>query len=343
MTESFEPSPGLRGDAPAAATSHGLSDRKELAFISVERTRMPMVVTDPRQADNPIVLANAAFLDLSGYRADEIIGRNCRLLQGEDTCKTAIAEISEGVAKEREVNVEILNYRKDGSSFWNQLHLSPIHDDEGRLIYYFGSQLDVTHRRRMEALEAAERRLLEEVDHRAMNALATVDSIVRLTKAHTVALYAAAVQRRVHSLAKAHHILSRWRWRDIPLASLIQGQIEPFAKGRVDMRGPEVFLEAPIVQPLSLVVHELIANAVTHGALTQPTGSLRVHWSRDVERRRLELDWHETGGPAPAIDPPSGLGATMIKKLVDRQLQGRLSRTWAPDGLKAHLSLPMAA
>jgi PAS domain S-box-containing protein len=132
-----------------------LSDRSELALIAVERTRMPMVVTDPRQDDNPIVLANPAFLRLSGYAAGEVIGRNCRFLQGKGTSIAAIAEIRAAVAEAREANVEILNYRKSGEWFWNQLYLSPVHDDDGRLIYWFASQLDVTRQRRVERLEAA--------------------------------------------------------------------------------------------------------------------------------------------------------------------------------------------
>ena len=85
---------------------------------------MPMVVTNPREEDNPIVLANKAFLDLTGYTAEEIIGRNCRFLGQDDAA---------ALANEREVNVEILNYRKSGSTFWNRLRLSPVHGDDGKL------------------------------------------------------------------------------------------------------------------------------------------------------------------------------------------------------------------
>lgn len=92
-------SEGLHGDPPAAATKQGLVDRRELCLIAVERTRMPMVVSDPRQPDNPIVLANQAFLDLTGYTAEEVVGRNCRFLQGEDTCRVAVAEVRAAVAQ----------------------------------------------------------------------------------------------------------------------------------------------------------------------------------------------------------------------------------------------------
>ncbi|MBC7667287.1 MAG: PAS domain-containing protein [Gemmatimonadaceae bacterium] len=144
---------------------------------------MPMVIADARNGDHPIVLANQAFLDLTGYGPDEVVGRNCRFLQRWETSKGAIAEIRAAVGEGQECDVEILNDRKDGSAFWNQLHLSPVRDETGQLLYIFATQRDVTESRKIRSLEAAEHRLLREVDHRAMNALAIVEGIVRLTRA----------------------------------------------------------------------------------------------------------------------------------------------------------------
>jgi PAS domain S-box-containing protein len=172
----------IHGDEPAAASTQGLVDHKELAIFAFQRTRMPIVIADARRPDHPIVLANDAFLTLTGYSAAELVGRNCRLLQGESTSKKAVAEIRAIIRGEREGTVEVLNYRKDGSAFWNQLHLSPIRDDEGRLAYFFASQIDVTEYRKVQTLEEAEHRLLLEVDHRTKNVLAIVDSIVRRSK-----------------------------------------------------------------------------------------------------------------------------------------------------------------
>ena len=166
MSDVLEPSVNLHSSPPSAATAQGLADRLELAAIALNRTRMPMAVTNPREPDNPIVLANQAFLKLTGYAADEIIGRNCRFLQGKGTSPAVVARIRAGIADEHDFSIEVLNYRKDGSAFWNQLHVSPIHDDEGRLLYFFASQEDVTEFRKVQSLEANEHRLLKEVDHR---------------------------------------------------------------------------------------------------------------------------------------------------------------------------------
>src|ERR1700712_5169293 len=103
----------LHGDSPAAALPGMMLDRRELALVAVERTRMPMVVTDPRQPDAPIVLANQAFLDLTGYTAEEVLGRNCRFLQGPRTAAAAIDELRRGLSEDRDIDVELVNYRKD--------------------------------------------------------------------------------------------------------------------------------------------------------------------------------------------------------------------------------------
>ncbi len=134
--------------APSGAVSDG--HRGDIFFTAVKTTRMPMCVSDPRQPDNPIIFANRAFTAMTGYAQEEIVGRNCRFLQGAETDRKVVAELREAIAEKREFATEILNYRKDGYSFWNALFISPIFDDDGQLIYFFASQLDVTRRREAE-------------------------------------------------------------------------------------------------------------------------------------------------------------------------------------------------
>ena len=119
----------------------------DIFFAAVETTRMPMIVTDPRQPDNPIIFANRAFLAMTGYAPEELVGRNCRFLQGPETDRETIAEVRQAIAERREFATEILNYRKNGSTFWNALFVSPVYNAAGELVYYFGSQLDVSRRR----------------------------------------------------------------------------------------------------------------------------------------------------------------------------------------------------
>lgn len=183
---------------------------------AIRATRMPMIITDPRQDDNPIVFVNEAFLALTGYAREEVLGRNCRFLQGPQTDRTSIDAVRAAIAKRHDINVDLLNYRKDGSTFWNALYVSPVVDESGTLQFFFASQLDVTDRKAAEhKVEAARDRferiseqrtrefhdalaklqdtnrqlnlaletqttLLHEVDHRVKNNLQMVSSLILL-------------------------------------------------------------------------------------------------------------------------------------------------------------------
>jgi PAS domain S-box-containing protein len=125
----------------------GLQDRGNVFFAAVEMTRMPMVVTDPRQQDDPIVFVNGAFLDLTGYEREDVMGKNCRLLQGPQTDRKTLDEVRNALKEQRAVAVDVLNYKKDGTPFWNALFIGPIFDQDGTLLYYFSSQMDITERR----------------------------------------------------------------------------------------------------------------------------------------------------------------------------------------------------
>ncbi len=298
-----------------------------------------MVVTDPRQPDDPIVLANKAFLNLSGYSPDEIIGRNCRFMQGPRTDEAQLAKLREALAAEREVTVELLNYRKDGTTFWNELFVSPVHDDDGRLLYFFSSSKDISKRRQAQDLEAEEYRLLREVDHRAKNALALVQGIVRLSRSDDAEAYARAVQSRVEALARAHSLLSALRWRNVPVARLIEAETEPFGSLRVHIHGPHVELSAGQVQPLGLVLHEMLANAAQHGALSAAEGEVSIEWRRNGQD--LVLDWKERGGPPLPEKRVPGFGSTLIRATVERQLDGRIAFDWRPSGLEGHMEMPL--
>jgi PAS domain S-box-containing protein len=139
--------PGRQHWQASFISQDGLQDRGNIFFAAVEMTRMPMVVTDPRQPDNPIVFANGAFFDLTGYSNEETIGRNCRFLQGPQTDRSTVDEVRQAVSEERAVAVDILNYKKGGKPFWNALFLGPIFDQDGKLLYFFASQMDITERR----------------------------------------------------------------------------------------------------------------------------------------------------------------------------------------------------
>ncbi len=142
---------GREPHAPSTASEAGVGSlRPDLLFTAADKTRMAMIVTDPNLTDNPIVFANRAFLELSGYAAEELIGRNCRFLQGPETDPAHVARIRDAIAARRDVVVELLNYRRDGSPFVNELYVSPVFGPHGELLFFFGSQLDLTRFREQE-------------------------------------------------------------------------------------------------------------------------------------------------------------------------------------------------
>jgi PAS domain S-box-containing protein len=145
---------GLHHWREATITKAGLDDRSNVFFAAIEMTRMPMILTDPHLPDNPIVFANKAFLDLTLYEEAEVLGRNCRFLQGAQTDREMVGQLRDAVAANSSVALEILNYRRDGTPFWNAVFIGPVYDTAGKLLYFFASQLDVTRRRESEKASA---------------------------------------------------------------------------------------------------------------------------------------------------------------------------------------------
>ncbi len=117
---------------------------------AIQAVSQGILITDPRQPENPIIYASRGFERMTGYRSDEVLGRNCRFLQGKSTDPETVAALREAIRTERECSVELLNYRKDGTSFWNALFVTPLRDEQGALLHFVGVLADVTERRVLE-------------------------------------------------------------------------------------------------------------------------------------------------------------------------------------------------
>ena len=156
-------------EARIAAEIHGHDDRSDPFVSAVRATRMPMIITNPRLPDNPAVFINDAFCRMSGYTREEILGTNCRFLQGPDTDPDAVARIREAVRAMQPIQLDIRNHRKDGSAFWNRLLMAPVFDATGALAYFFASQVDVTlERERLEGLQTDNAALMAELTGRLL-------------------------------------------------------------------------------------------------------------------------------------------------------------------------------
>ena len=148
-----------------------LEEMRRLLDRAVAASSNGIVITDPKVPDNPIVYVNPAFEKISGYTSEEVRGRNCRFLQGDYRDQPALDELREALREERECRVVLRNYRKDGTSFWNELYVSPVHDEEGRLTNFVGVQNDISERRRIEeVLRESEERFRAIFEHAAVGA-----------------------------------------------------------------------------------------------------------------------------------------------------------------------------
>lgn len=271
-------------------------------------TRMPMIVTDPNQSDNTIIFCNEAFRKMTGYSDDEIIGRNCRFLQGPDTDRETVSKIREAIVAGQDVAIDILNYRKDGSTFWNAVFISPVRDEAGKIIYFFASQLDFTNVKSREADLAAARHkaeaevakhtanlrsaleartlLVHEVDHRVKNNLLTMASIVkmqaRVTRDDGRRKTLMSVLNRIEALSTVQRKLftlddvSKFDVSEFT-RELVTDLVD--ATGRKDIRlsldlSP-LLVPAVKATPLSLIVNELVGDAVRRG-LSDGGGDIHV-------------------------------------------------------------------
>ena len=356
LTEAIEHQVG-RGDPFAAA---------------VRATRMPMVITDPNLADNPIVFCNEAFQKLTGYDRDEIVGRNCRFLQGDKTDPVEIAKLRDAIGQGMSIDVDILNYRKDGSTFWNALYLSPVRDEDGTVRFFFASQMDVTER--VEARDAIARQkadveaevesrtadlktaleaktlLLHEVDHRVKNNLTMIGSLLRL-QARTIADPTIAdkletMLERVDALANVHRRL--YQADDITrfdvggfAASLMSDVLGASGRGDIVANVDVESIEVPssVAAALGLVLNEILTNAVKHAFADGRPGilSLRAHREGDQASISISDDGPGTEATRPS---PDGLGRTLINRLSK---QVGATATWSAlsPGTRVTLRFPM--
>jgi PAS domain S-box-containing protein len=203
-----------------------------------------------------------------------------------------------------------------------------------------GVSCDVSERREAEA-----RRLLvaREVDHRAKNLLAVVQSVLRLTPRDDPEAFAAAVERRVAALARAHNLLAERGWAAAELGEVAARELSGLPPGTARLEGPSAALVASAVQPVAMALHELATNSAKHGALSRPEGRVVLRWDLDRDAATLRVFWTESGGP-PVSEPPArrGFGSRMIQATVEGQLGGSLALHWHEDGLRAELALPAA-
>ena len=226
--------------------------------------------------------------------------------------------------------------KEDGVIRWVAAKGRAVFDADGKCVRVIGTALDISKRK-----EAEERQVLlaREVDHRARNALAVIQSIIRLTRAKSVDDYVQAIEGRIKALARAHTLLSDSRWHGADLATLVTEELAPYRGGdKITIRGPDISLQPATAQGLALALHELATNAAKHGALSSPSGKITLDWQ--LQSDTLTLNWAENGGPGIASPSSRSFGLKVIVASIEQQLGGKTAFDWDPKGLRCIFSIP---
>ncbi|WP_394729635.1 PAS domain-containing protein [Altererythrobacter sp. GH1-8] len=312
---------------------------------AMAQTRMAICLVDPKQKDLPIVFANRAFRMLTGYGEEEIIGRNCRFLQGPDTDPEPVARIREAIAQEDVVVVELRNYRMDGSSFWNALHLGPIYNDEGELIYFFGSQWDVSDVRAAREEERHAKAMARELSHRMKNMFAVISGIVNVTgRVRGIQAETAEINARIQALGRAYETtLDDASSGSIEIGPAIRSVLSPYSKDddRLELKGNGTPIQFGLVSVVGLTLHELSANATKYGAWSREGGVVTVEWETTASAKELRVSWQERGGPQINRDEiRPGTGSEIVDRLL-RSVGGSIERSWNESSFEAVVTIPL--
>jgi PAS domain S-box-containing protein len=300
--------------------------------------------TDP---EGRITFYNEAAVAFAGRRPElgELWCVTWRLYNADgsrlphDECPMAIA-----LKENRPVlGAEAIAERPDGTRRWFAPYPTPLRDSEGRLTGAINMLVDITERKEA---ERQQKLLVDELNHRVKNTLATVQSMVVQTARSTgdVNDFRNAVEGRILALSHAHNQLSQRRWADADLSQLLHAGLQPYlAKGNVVFSGEPVQISPRVALMMSMVVHELATNAAKYGALSSSSGRIDVAWAVKANGAgpELRLSWLEQNGP-PVVKPRrQGFGTKLLERGIQSELGGNALLEFTAAGLRCAIDIPL--
>ncbi len=252
-----------------------------------------------------------------------------------DQCPMAVA------LKEKRalVGPEAVAERPDGTRVPFLPHPTPIFDSSGTMIGAVNMLIDLTEQKHA---GAQQRGLIDELNHRVKNTLATIQSLAAQTMRGSRQEGAKEFEARLLALSRVHDQLTRhnWEWADFALvAKQTFAPLRGSANSAVHLTGPSVHLSPKSALALAMVLHELVANAEKHGALSTPAGSVRLTWQ--VEGRKLLVDWREQGGPPVGQPRKRGFGSRLLERSLAAELSGAARIDYAPAGVQCTMEIPL--
>lgn len=334
---------------------------------AIGASTIPIVIADPFTKDLPVVFVNAAFLAMTGYEEHEVLGRNCRFLQGPETELAHRSAIGSALASHTAISQEILNYRKDGSTFWNELHVAPMYGDDGTLLYYIATQIDVTQRvLRAKALETeisiltselrqqAEQahHMAQEMAHRVRNSLTLVQTMMRLqisgSQDNGARQALIGALGRISAIVEIQRVIER---SDIGMSVNLKEILESIclhlneiSDAVVTTDVEDIAIPEGMMTPIALIVSELVTNAQKHSFLGMTSDKTIAVTARVVDDgAAIGLSVRDNGvGLAETFDPKAskGFGAKMLLRQA-HQLGAELTFARLDRGTEFAIVIPM--
>lgn len=301
-------------------------------------TTMAVFLMNERQH---CVFMNKAAEALTGFSFDEVTGRPLHdVIHHTHPDGTPFpledCPIDRSFPERVGTQGEEIFVHKDGSFYPVAFTASPVQDNKAKVVGTVIEARDISEEKRS---EAARNLLMREVDHRARNMLAVVQSLVQLTRADDLESYKAALAGRINALSRAQTSLANRRWEGGRLEDVVLEELEALCpREGFEAGGPEVALSPEQVQPISMLMHELATNANKYGACSRPGGKVSLTWT--LEDDQVTLVWREGGGPPVAPPMREGFGS-VLKAGVVGQIKGTIDRRWDPAGLVVTVTFPL--
>ena len=294
----------------------------------------------------PIQSWNPAAETLFGYTAEEAIGATASLLVPPDCPDGPRGVFDRAVAGET-VRTEGVRVAKNGERIQVAITAAPIRASEGSVVGVKATMRDI---REEKAIERQQQLLINELNDRVKNTLATVQGIAAQTlrSSATDAEARAAFEARLLALSKVHNVLTRENWEAVSLADIAAEVLAPHGgedPARFAIAGPDVRLHPRMALPIAMALHELATNAIKYGSLSRERGRVALDWRVDPAPggARLRLRWAEQGGPAVAPPSRKGFGSRLIERSLTLELGGKVTLGYAPDGVVCTIDAPLEA
>jgi two-component sensor histidine kinase len=324
-----------RDIAQRVAAEAAVRERDERLALAVDAGRMGAWDLELSTGEITLSAGAGAMLGLPAGQTFALADLEGCSLAGEfDRLRAALSE-----ARQRNdafFETELRHIRPDdGELRWFLIRGRAEFVAAGGSLRCFGVLMDLTERK---AAEDRLHLLAREVDHRANNLLAAVQSVVNLTRAPDVPTFRARIRGRLGALASAHRLLAESRWTGACLGRVVAEELEPYRDGLLRISGPDAKLAPPVAQALAIALHELATNAAKHGSLSTPDGRTSVIWKKPDKNRLVHMTWLEEGGPP--TNPPAhpGFGMTLLTRAFAGQPGGGVELDWRPAGLCCRLT-----